>query len=131
MISLGDSHVEREAVRAATRGMTNTHCKSVKFSERTDCVQLRRQVELVTRCFSYIATHDAELDLQLTVSVNEKAEAEANKKREAQRLAAERMAEKERERLRYGGECASEYDACGDSEMGSECESEHTLPIRA
>lgn len=130
VISLGDSHVEREAVRAATRGMSHTHCKSVKFSERVDCVQLRRQVELVTRCFSYIATHDAELDLQLTVNVSDKAQADADKQREAQRLAAERVAEKERERLRYG-ECASEYDTCGDSEMGSECESEHALAIRA
>ena len=133
VISLGDSHVEREAVRAATRGMSHTHCKSVKFSERTDCVQLRRQVELVTRCFSYIASHDADLDLQLTVSLNEKAQAEADKHRELQRLAAERAAEKEKERLRYvsGNECASEYDVCGDSEMGSERESEHQMAIRA
>jgi len=133
VISLGDSHVEREAVRAATRGMSHTYCKSVKFSERTDCVQLRRQVELVTRCFSYIVSHDADLDLQLTVSLSDKAQAEADQQREAQRLAAERSAEKEKDRLRYhsGNECASEYDACGDSEMGSERESEHQMAIRA
>ena len=133
VISLGDSNVEREAVRAATRGMSHTHCKSVKFSERTDCVQLRRQVELVTRCFAYIVSHDAELDLQLTVSVNDKAQADADKQREAQRLAAERAAEKEKERLRYSSsyECSSEYDACGDSEMGSERESEHAMVTRA
>ena len=133
VISLGDSHVEREAVRAATRGMVGTYCKSVKFSERTDCAQLRRQVELVTRCLAYIVQHDADLDLQLTVQHNDTKQAEADsKQREAQRLAAERAAEKERERLRYAssGEYGSEYDACGDSEMGSERESEHSMAIR-
>jgi hypothetical protein len=34
IISFGDSHVEREAVRAVVRGMDRTRCKSVKLSER-------------------------------------------------------------------------------------------------
>jgi len=70
VISFGDSHVEREAVRAVTRGMASTRCKSVKFAERPSTEQLRRQVELVTNCFHYIHQHDGDLDLQLTVTVN-------------------------------------------------------------
>jgi len=70
VISFGDSHVEREACRAVTRGMPNTRTKSVKFAERPSMEQLRRQIELVTNCFQYIHSHDGDLDLQLTVTVN-------------------------------------------------------------
>jgi len=70
IISFGDSHVEREAVRAVTRGLPNTRTKSVKFAERPSMEQLRRQIELVTNCFQYIHSHDGDLDLQLTVTVN-------------------------------------------------------------
>jgi hypothetical protein len=70
VISFGDSHVEREAVRAVTRTMSHTRCKSVKFAERPSTEQLRRQLELVTNCFHYIHQHDGDLDLQLTVTVN-------------------------------------------------------------
>jgi len=68
VISFGDSHVEREAVRAVTKGMARTRTKSVKFAERPSMEQLRRQIELVTNCFQYIFHHDADLDLQLTIS---------------------------------------------------------------
>jgi len=71
IISFGDSHVEREAVRAVTRGLPNTKTKSVKFAERPSMEQLRRQLELVTNCFQYIFNHDGDLDLQLTVTVNQ------------------------------------------------------------
>jgi hypothetical protein len=70
IISMGDSHVEREAIRAVARGSPNTVCKSVKFAERPSLGQLRRQIELVTNCFQYILDHDGDLDLQLTVTVN-------------------------------------------------------------
>ena len=71
VISFGDSHVEREAVRAVTRGMPSTRTKSVKFLlERPSMEQLRRQIELVTNCFQYIHNHEGDLDLQLTVTVN-------------------------------------------------------------
>jgi len=70
VLSFGDSHVEREAVRACTRGMPNTRTKSVKFAERPSMEQLRRQIELVTNCFQYIHNHEGDLDLQLTVTVN-------------------------------------------------------------
>jgi hypothetical protein len=70
IVSFGDSHVEREAVRAVTRGLPNTTTKSVKFAERPSLEQLRRQIELVTSCFQYIHNHEGDLDLQLTVTVN-------------------------------------------------------------
>jgi len=70
VISFGDSHVEREAVRAVTRGLPNTKTKSVKFAEKPSMEQLRRQLELVTNCFQYIFGHEGDLDLQLTVTVN-------------------------------------------------------------
>jgi len=72
VISFGDSHVEREAVRAVTRGLSNTKTKSVKFAEKPSMEQLRRQLELVTNCFQYIFGHEGDLDLQLTVTVNRK-----------------------------------------------------------
>jgi len=71
ILSFGDSHVEREAVRAVTRGFPNTKTKSVKFAERPSMEQLRRQIELVTNCFQYIHNHDGDLDLQLTVTINQ------------------------------------------------------------
>jgi len=70
VVSFGDSHVEREAIRAVTRGVPGWRCKSVKFAERPTVEQLRRQLELVTNCFHYIATHHADLDLQLTVTLH-------------------------------------------------------------
>jgi len=68
VVSFGDSHVEREAIRAVTRDMS-VRTKSVKFAERPSVEQLRRQIELVTNCFEYIQTHDADLDLMLTISL--------------------------------------------------------------
>jgi len=50
--------------------MANTKTKSVKFAERPSMEQLRRQIELVTNCFGYIFSHEGDLDLQLTVTVN-------------------------------------------------------------
>jgi hypothetical protein len=70
IVSFGDSHVEREAIRAVTRGVSLCRTKSVKFAERPTPEQLRRQLELVTNCFHYIHNHDADLDLQLTVTLN-------------------------------------------------------------
>jgi len=69
VISFGDSHVEREAVRAVTRGMMNVRTKSVKFAERPSIEQLRRQLDLVANCFQYIHSHDGDLDLMLTLTL--------------------------------------------------------------
>lgn len=70
VISFGDSHVEREAVRALCKNIPTTRTKSVKFSERPSAEQLRRQLELVVQCFDYITGHAGDLDLQLTVTAN-------------------------------------------------------------
>jgi hypothetical protein len=69
VISFGDSHVEREAVRQVTKVFDGVRCKSVKFAERPSMEQLRRQIELVVSCFQYIYTHDGDLDLMLTISL--------------------------------------------------------------
>ena len=124
VISLGDSHVEREAVRAATRGLQGVRCKSVKFAERSTCEQLRRQVELVTSCFHYIHQHKGDLDLQLTVTVNQGVGEKGRKEPPASgRAAGEEPAIKGQKGGRDGE--GDEYEGCGDSEMGSERESEH------
>lgn len=69
ILSFGDSHVEREAVRAVTRGFPNTRTKSIKFAERPSIEQLQRQIELVTNCFQYILNHEGDLDLCMSLSV--------------------------------------------------------------
>jgi len=69
IMSFGDSHVEREAVRAVTRGAVNTRTKSIKFAECPNPEQLRKQLELVTNCFHYIFTHEGDLDLMLKMSM--------------------------------------------------------------
>jgi hypothetical protein len=69
IISFGDSHVEREAVRAVSRSFSNAKTKSVKFAERPSMEQLRRQIDLVTNCFEYIYSHEGDLDLMLTISL--------------------------------------------------------------
>jgi len=68
VISFGDSHVEREAIRIATKGLMDTRTKSVKFAERPSMEQLRRQIELINNCFHFIHEHDGDLDLQLTIT---------------------------------------------------------------
>lgn len=69
ILSFGDSHVEREAIRAVTRGHPNCRTKSIKFAERPSIEQLQRQIELVTNCFQYIHDHDGDLDLCMSLSV--------------------------------------------------------------
>jgi len=69
VISFGDSHVERQVVRAVAKSFHNSMAKSIKFAERPSLEQLRRQVELVTKCFQNIYCHQGDLDLMLTISV--------------------------------------------------------------
>jgi hypothetical protein len=57
VISFGDSHVEREAIRAAVRGFPNMVLKSLKFAERPNVEQLYRQQQLVINSLSYIFDH--------------------------------------------------------------------------
>jgi len=69
IISFGDSHVEREAIRAVTKDSPNTNTKSIKFAERPTIEQLQRQVELATDCFEYIHSHNDDLDLCMSLSM--------------------------------------------------------------
>lgn len=69
ILSFGDSHAEREAIRAVTRGLPNTRTKSIKFAERPTIEQLERQLELVGNCFQYIHTHEEDLDLCMSLSI--------------------------------------------------------------
>lgn len=75
VLSFGDSHAEREAIRAVTRGLPNTRTKSIKFAERPTIEQLQRQLELVGNCFQYINNHEEDLDLCMSLSVTPSAEA--------------------------------------------------------
>jgi len=50
VVSFGDSNVEREAVRAVTRNITNCRTKSVKFAESPSLRELVRELQLVTNC---------------------------------------------------------------------------------
>jgi hypothetical protein len=69
VLSFGDSHAEREAIRLVTRGLPNTRTKSIKFAERPTIEQLQRQLELVSNCFRYISSHEEDLDLCMSLSV--------------------------------------------------------------
>jgi len=70
VVSFGDSNVEREAVRAVTRNITNCRTKSVKFAESPSLRELIRELQLVTNCMSYVVTHDGDLDFQLSIMVS-------------------------------------------------------------
>jgi len=69
VISIGDSHHEREALHVVTSEMDNTLVKSVKFVERPGMEVLRRQIELIHGCIEYIAQHGGDLDLMLSQSL--------------------------------------------------------------
>jgi len=76
VLSFGDSHAEREAIRLVTRGLPNTRTKSIKFAERPTVEQLQRQLELVSNCFQYISSHEEDLDLCMSLSVTPSPEPE-------------------------------------------------------
>jgi len=78
IVSFGDSHVEREAIRAVTKDCVSTKTKSIKFAERPTIEQLQRQVELATDCFQYIQSHDGDLDLCMSLSMVPTNQADAN-----------------------------------------------------
>jgi len=69
VISIGDSHHEREALHVVTSELENTLVKSVKFVERPAMEVLRRQIELVHGCIEYITQHGGDLDLMLSQSL--------------------------------------------------------------
>lgn len=65
VLSLGDSIHERLAILRVTEGLSRTRTKSVKFVERPDAAQLRRQVIAVRETFASICKHSGDLDLAL------------------------------------------------------------------
>eukprot|EP00466_Bigelowiella_natans_P008053 jgi/Bigna1/48379/estExt_Genewise1.C_260076 len=69
VISFGDSQVERQVVRAVSKTFHNSIAKSIKFAERPSLEQLKRQVELVSKCFENVYSHQGDLDLMLTISL--------------------------------------------------------------
>ena len=69
VISIGDSHHEREALHAVTSEWDNVLVKSVKFVERPDTELLRKQLDLIHGCIEYICQHDGDLDLMLSHSL--------------------------------------------------------------
>mmetsp|Transcript_46188 Transcript_46188/g.75372 ORF Transcript_46188/g.75372 Transcript_46188/m.75372 type:complete len:244 (+) Transcript_46188:373-1104(+) len=66
VLSVGDSHTEREAVHSVGRTLNNAKIKSVKFIERPTLEQLRKQCELVASNLPQICAYDGHLDLLLT-----------------------------------------------------------------
>lgn len=70
ILSFGDSVHERSAVHKVTQNMgAGTLTKSVKFVERPNVEQLKRQVDLVASCFHEICRHADCLDLMLTIQL--------------------------------------------------------------
>lgn len=69
VISFGDSVHERDAVRRVTQDLRECFTKSVKFVERPNLEQLRREVDLVHNCLDYICGCRSDLDLMLTIQL--------------------------------------------------------------
>lgn len=69
VLSFGDSHAEREAILAVTKGLPHTKTKSIKFAERPSVEQLQRQQELMVNSFQYLVSHEEDLDLCMSLSV--------------------------------------------------------------
>lgn len=73
VISFGDSHAEREAILAVTKGLPHTTTKSIKFAEIPSIEQLTTQLKLTVDSFQSIVDHDGDLDLCMSLSATETA----------------------------------------------------------
>eukprot|EP00451_Oxyrrhis_marina_P000852 CAMPEP_0204269086 /NCGR_PEP_ID=MMETSP0468-20130131/15575_1 /ASSEMBLY_ACC=CAM_ASM_000383 /TAXON_ID=2969 /ORGANISM="Oxyrrhis marina" /LENGTH=222 /DNA_ID=CAMNT_0051244429 /DNA_START=54 /DNA_END=722 /DNA_ORIENTATION=- len=69
VISVGDSQHEREAIIRATQGIDEIRTKSLKFVERPEIDQLRRELGLIRGCLGQVVQHDGNLDLCIRVAV--------------------------------------------------------------
>jgi hypothetical protein len=67
VISLGDSLHEQSAVVALCEKRPNCCAKSVKFMEAPEIEQLIDQHEFVLSCFSEVAEHDGNLDVEIAL----------------------------------------------------------------
>jgi len=68
VLSLGDSHHEREALFRVASSLPNCRSKSMKFVERPDISQICKQHTLVAAQFERIVHHDENLDLCIRCS---------------------------------------------------------------
>jgi len=68
VVSFGDSAHEREAIIRVTSSMSHCRTKSLKFVERPEIEQLRKEHELISGCFQQIVHHDGNLDLCICCS---------------------------------------------------------------
>ena len=68
VISFGDSQFERTALFALKKDGLLT--KSIKFVEKPSIEQLSNQIKFVNNVFDYIFTHKDELDLMLTITMD-------------------------------------------------------------
>ncbi|OQS00588.1 hypothetical protein THRCLA_05910 [Thraustotheca clavata] len=66
VISIGDSHYERQALKAFSNKMPLAKTKSVKFLHVPSMVDLCRQVKLIQTYLSHLCTHPGHLDLVLS-----------------------------------------------------------------
>jgi len=63
VVSFGDSQHEREAIIRATHGLAEVRTKSLKFVERPEVDQLRKEHQLIRGCLRQVIQHDGNLDL--------------------------------------------------------------------
>lgn len=67
IISLGDSHVEREAVKLVGKLLDNTRTKSIKLATRPTIEQLKHQLNLLISNLHYLLSYEGDLDLMLNI----------------------------------------------------------------
>jgi len=73
VLSFGDSHSERQAIRALTKDLPYTLCKSIKFIERPTVQQLLSQLQVALSSLEALCVHDGHLDLRLAPAANDSA----------------------------------------------------------
>ncbi|KAF0718507.1 Aste57867_1651 [Aphanomyces stellatus] len=69
IVSIGDSHYERQAVQVLPRSIPLTKTKSVKFVEQPTVLDMVRQLKLVSTYLSHLCSHPEHLDLILSREV--------------------------------------------------------------
>lgn len=68
IISFGDSHHERTALKHVTASRVGIFSKNIKFVERPSSEMLVKQIELVCDAFEYVCSEERHIDLMLKSS---------------------------------------------------------------
>jgi len=68
VISIGDSMHERQALLRVAKQMTDCCSKSLKFVEKPDLRQLKKEHALIRQCIPHIVGHDGDLDLSIQLA---------------------------------------------------------------